>query len=718
MSSTLYKIRKQRLDKVEKLKKLGINPYPAKSKKSYDNKYIVDNFKKLEGNVMWVTGRIMALREHGLLKFISLQDFKGNIQLIIKKDDTKNFDKKEQLLGWNELELIDIGDFIQAEGKLSKSNTGEISIKVEKFKLLTKAIRPLPEKWKGIKDKETKFRRRYLDFITNTKSRELFVRKSLFWQANRDFMKKNEFIELNTPILEHVTGGADANPFVTHHDALDQDFYMRISPELYLKRLIGGGFEKVFTIGACFRNEGIDDEHLQEYYTNEWYWAYADYRKNMELVQKLYRYVAKTVYKKTKFKKENYEFDLSDEWKEIDYVKILKEKLGIDIFNDKKDKMLKVIKKNGVELDKKGMNKFRLVDNLWKIVRKGIAGPAYLINEPKFMSPLAKSKKENSKITERFHVILAGSEVGNGYSELNDPLDQYNRFKQQQDAREAGDKEAQMMDIDFVEMLEYGMPPTTGFGVSERLFWFLEGVSAREGTLFPQTRYHIEDTTKEIYGIKNRNSSKSNIEKKDNKIISCNETDEINPGITRKKALELVQKYTKNKNLVKHMLSSEAAMREYARYFVKRGKLHEANIETWAITGLLHDIMYEKDPKKHMYSGAEMLKKEGVSEYITHAIEVHGNFNGTDQDTLLDKVLWIAEECTGLVVAATLVLPSKKLNDLKIESLMKRWNEKRFTANINRENIKNGIERIGLTVEEHLEIVLNAMKKIDKELGL
>ena len=292
-------------------------------------------------------------------------------------------------------------------------------------------------------------------------------------------------------MLEAVTGGADAKPFITHMNSIDQDFFLRISTELYQKRLIGAGFEKIFTLGPNFRNEGMDDEHMPEYYSLEWYWAYADYRDNMQLTRELYRYLAKEVYGKTKFVSRGMEYDLADDWKEIDYLTVIKEKIGIDILNSSDVDMLETVKKSGVKLAGE-INRARLIDNCWKIVRKTIAGPGFLINVPKIMSPLAKSKPENPELTERFQILIAGSELGNGYSELNDPMDQKERFEEQEKARKKGDEEAQMMDTDFVEMLEYGMPPTSGFGMSERLFWFMEDVSAREGTLFPPLRVKKE----------------------------------------------------------------------------------------------------------------------------------------------------------------------------------------------------------------------------------
>ncbi len=498
--STLTDLRNIRLEKLAKLKKLGINPYPSKSYKNISNSTILKHFDDYEGKDVVVAGRVLSFREHGKLLFIDIENITGKIQLFLRVDTYGETSYKKNQLKFSDLKLLDVGDFIEACGKVIKTKRGEVSVAVDTIRLLTKSIRPLPLNWEGLTDKETRFRRRYLDLAVNKEVRERFQRKAKFWEVNRHFMKERGFMEVETPVLELVTGGADAAPFTTHHNALDQDFYLRISTELYLKRLIGGGFEKIYTLGPNFRNEGIDDEHLQEYYQIEWYWAYADYRDNMELVREMFIYIAKEVYGKTAFESRGMSFDLASEWKELDYAQVIKEKFDIDIFEDSVEKILSVLRKNKADVPTNSTRN-NLIDNLWKLIRKDISGPAFLLNEPKFMSPLAKSKEEDPKITERFHVILAGSELGNGYSELNDPFDQLERFKEQQKARDKGDDEAQMLDIDFVEMLEYGMPPTSGYGHSERLFWFLEDITAREGTLFPQMRYRLDDTSKTIYNL-------------------------------------------------------------------------------------------------------------------------------------------------------------------------------------------------------------------------
>ena len=492
--SDLLGQREVRLEKLEQLEKLGINPYPAKSFKQYSNGEIKNKFEEFEGKEVILAGRIVAWREHGKLLFGNIQDQTDTIQLMVRESDLQE-DLTKGYLGWDKFALLDLADFVEVYGTIGKTKTGEISIMVKNIRLLSKALRPIPRE---LKNKDQQFRRRYLDLVIHPDKVKLFERKAKFWQVQRDFLKSKGFLEVEVPVLEAVTGGADAKPFITHHNALDQDFFLRISTELYQKRLLGGGFEKIYTFGPNFRNEGMDEEHLQEFYDIEWYWAYANYRDNMVLVKELLLEIANRVYGKTEFTTRGHTFNLADEWKEIDYTQIIKERFDIDIFNDSDEKILEVVRKNNIELTG-DINRNRLIDNLWKIIRATISGPAFLVNHPKFVSPLAKAHKENETLTERFQVIIAGSELGNGYSEINDPRDQLERFLEQQSLRESGDEEAQMLDIDFVEMLEYGMPPASGYGQSERIFWFLENLTAREGTLFPQMRNEIETTTREIY---------------------------------------------------------------------------------------------------------------------------------------------------------------------------------------------------------------------------
>jgi len=495
-SSDLIGQRNLRIEKLNKIKSLGVNPYSATSKKDMLNGEVITQFESLNGKTISLTGRLRTIREHGKLIFMDLEDMSGKIQVYIKSDELKE-NLSNGFLGFDHLSLLDISDFIEVTGEVTKTQRGEISVLAHKLKLLTKALRPMPT---SLEDKEDRYRRRYLDMNIHPEVRERFVRRAKFWTAAREFYIKNGFVEINIPVLEHTTGGADAKPFITHYDALDQDFYLRISHELPLKRLIGAGFNKVFDIGPRFRNEGFSDEHLPEHVAMEWYWAYADYEDGMKLTEQMFRYIMQEVYGTTKFTIRGFEIDLEKEWERIDYAQVIKEKFDVDIYNDDVDKMRKILISHGnVEAGNPDLNRNRAVDSLWKLIRKTVAGPAFLVNEPKFMSPLAKLDETNPNVTQRFHAVVAGSELVNAYSELNDPLDQLDRFTEQEALRTSGDDEAQMLDVDFVEMLEYGMPPTCGWGMSERVFWFFEGVTAKEGVPFPQLKYDMDNLTKEIY---------------------------------------------------------------------------------------------------------------------------------------------------------------------------------------------------------------------------
>lgn len=462
--------RKERLRKLEEIKKLGIDPYPSKSYRDTHINKVIDDFDKLKGKEVCVAGRITAIRSFGKLLFVKIRDYFGEVQLFIKDADTIKFFK-----------LLDTGDFIEAKGTVDKTQTGEISVFTSDVRLLTKSLRPLPEKFTN---KEERYRRRYVDMNVNPEVRERLVRRSKFWQATREFMMDHGFVEINIPVLEHTTGGADANPFVTHMDALDEDFYLRISHELPLKRLLGGGFDKVFDIGVRFRNEGVDDEHLPEHIAFEAYAAYENYEDGLELYEAMIKYVAKETWGTLKFHVGEFDVNLDQKWPRIRYSDIMKEKYDVDVFNPDEKQLRQILKDNKVELSGE-VSVGRMLDNIWKLIRKTSAGPYWLIEEPLSLSPLAKKSTENPLVTERFHPVIAGTEMGNGFSELNDPIDQLERFEEQQAMRDNGDDEAQMLDMDFVEMLEYGMPPACGWGNSERNFWLLEGVSGREAVPFP-----------------------------------------------------------------------------------------------------------------------------------------------------------------------------------------------------------------------------------------
>ena len=494
--ATLQDYRNERLRKLTELKELGFNAYPSDSHRTHVVADVTGQFDELENQHVVVTGRVMGLRKFGKLAFIVLADQSGQVQLFLHGPDVDETDPSLGIVGMKHINLLDTGDFVEASGTVMKTKTGEISVGVKSLRLLTKALRPLPTE---LTNKEERFRRRYVDMNVNPEVRERFIRRSKFWQATRDFLNQNGFTEVNIPVLEYTTGGADANPFVTHMDALsDQPFYLRISHELPLKRLLGGGFERVYDLGPRFRNENYSDEHLPEHIAMEWYAAYWNWQDGMKFMEEMYKFVLKETFGTLTFKLGKFDIDLSKEWEKWDYAQVIQDRYGVDPYNCSIDQVKKALKDNGLEVEKTE-NLARGIDKLWKHIRKDVAGPVWLINTPKFISPLSKSSTDNDQTVERFQPVMAGSELGNGFSELNDPVDQLNRFVEQQNMRDAGDDEAMMLDIDYVEMLEYGMPPACGWGYSERVFWIFEGVTAREGVPFPQLRHEIDETTRDLY---------------------------------------------------------------------------------------------------------------------------------------------------------------------------------------------------------------------------
>lgn len=472
--ATLKDYRDERLRKLAELKDAGIDPYPAHSNRDTKIGDILQKYADYDQKTVCVAGRITSIRSFGKLAFLVISDDSGKIQIFLK-DDAAKFVKK-----------LDTGDFLEASGTVGRTKTDEISVFCDTPRLLTKSLRPLPGR-DGFTNKEERFRRRYVDMAVNPEVRERFVRRSRFWTATREFLNSHGFVEINIPVLEHTTGGADATPFVTHMDALDQDYYLRISHELPLKRLIGGGFERVYDIGPRFRNEGMDDEHLPEHVAMESYAAYQDYHDGMRLYEEMIKYVCKETWGTLQFEHGGIKVDLDCEWPQITFADILRDRFNVDVFSPDLEQIKGILREHRQAFNENASAP-RLLDALWKIIRKESAGPYWLTHEPVELSPLAKRHANDPRVTERFHPIIFGTEMGNGFSELNDPLDQLGRFEEQQAMRDAGDDEAQMLDKDFVEMLEYGMPPTCGWGNSERNFWLLEGVSAREGVPFPPMR--------------------------------------------------------------------------------------------------------------------------------------------------------------------------------------------------------------------------------------
>ena len=479
--ASFEEIRRGRIDKMNVLRNKGLNPYPAKTAREYSLKEVTERFEELTTKESVIlAGRVMAIRGQGGLMFFNINDGTALFQGMLKKDemDAEVFDLFAN--------TVDIGDFVEITGKLFITKKGQQTLQVKSWKMLAKSLRPLPDKWDGLQDEEERLRKRYLDIMFNPEVHDMALKRTKFWNAFREFLNTKGFMEVETPILQNTTGGAEAKPFITHHNALDMEVYLRISPELWLKRLMVAGFPKVFEIGRNFRNEGMDAEHLQDYSMMECYEAYSDYEQGMKFTEEMYKFVAQKTFDTLKFKIKDFNIDLGQKWEIYDYTETILKMTGVDIATADLKEIKKKLHDLKVDYDaKEGFNLNRGIDNLWKYCRRQIAGPGFLVNVPVMMEPLAKRMESNPNLVERFQVILAGSEMGKGFSELNDPLDQMERFMDQAKLREEGDEEAQMTDGEFVEALEYGMPPTFGFGFSERLFSFLMNKPARDCQIFP-----------------------------------------------------------------------------------------------------------------------------------------------------------------------------------------------------------------------------------------
>lgn len=476
-------IRAERLKKLVLLKEAGVEPYPVHSERTAS---VADFLRAFDAAAQSnksevLSGRVMSLRGQGGILFVDVFDGTARVQFVLDKSEMGDgvFDLFEK--------TVDLGDFVEGKGVAYLTKRGQQSLKLSAWTMLSKSLAPTPTEWYGLQDPELKLRQRYLDILLDEDLRAVFLRRAKFWQTIRDFYRARGFLEVETPVLESSPGGADARPFETHHNALDIDISLRISLELWLKRLLVAGFPKVFEIGRIFRNEGQSREHLQDYTQWESYEAYSDMKQGMKFAQELYRTIASEVYGRSIFTINGHEVDLEAEWQVINFCDLIKEKFDIDPLTVSEEDAIAAVEKHNIQVGE-ALNKARAIDHLWKSLRKNISGPAFLVGVPVYLEPLAKRSAENKNIVERFQIILAGSEMGKGFSELNDPQDQRTRFEEQQKLRDQGDDEAQRLDEDYVQAMEYGMPPSFGFGVSERLFAFLENRPAGETQLFPLLR--------------------------------------------------------------------------------------------------------------------------------------------------------------------------------------------------------------------------------------
>lgn len=479
----------QRLEKVRKLRSAGIEPYAYAYSRTHRAEDISRQFSTLTGDVLSespaaVAGRVMALRAHGKTVFAHVQDETGRVQLYFRRDQLG-----EERFAW--VKELDLGDIIGVRGPVFRTHTGELTVRVDDFALLTKALRPMPEKWHGLKDVEVRYRRRYLDLMANARTREIFLTRSRIVKEIRRYLDDLGFLEVETPMMHPIAGGAAAKPFCTHHNALDRDLFLRIAPELYLKRLLVGGFEKVYEINRNFRNEGISTMHNPEFTMLEAYQAYVDGSAMMELTENMFVHLARVIKGGTEIAYQGQTVDLAAPWRRLPMLDAVKEATGEDAWNQTPERLRALCREHRIPVPETPVTKDELFDLLFKhTVETKLIQPTFIIDFPIELSPLAKTKPGQPHLADRFEPYIVGHEFANGFSELSDPVDQHRRFEAQMEKRDQGDEEAHRIDEDYVRALEHGLPPAGGLGVGiDRLTMLLtDSPSIREVILFPQLR--------------------------------------------------------------------------------------------------------------------------------------------------------------------------------------------------------------------------------------
>ena len=704
-----------RLEKIRKLREQNINPYLDKC----DRTHSLNEARQLELGTenIELAGRLMLFRSFGKLIFATIQDFSGRIQISLNKknmaEDMFKFFAK----------MIDVGDFIWVKGTLTKTEKGEITLGVQEYKLLSKAIRPLPEKWNSIKDLETRSRQRYLDLVMNNETMQRFRIRIKIINTIRDFLNKHEFLEVETPVLQTKPSGALAKPFKTHHNALDVDIFLRISPETYLKRCIAGGFEKVYEFARCFRNEGMDPSHLQDFTLLEYYCAYWNYIDNMDFTEKLIKYLIQEVNGSLRLKYGDNEIDFSGEWPRYSFRELIIKHADIDIDNyPEKQGLIDELKKKNIELEGVDFAKIgrgNLIDQLYKkVARPKMINPQFLIHHPLDLSPLARRNDENPLVTDRFQLVVNSWEMVNAYSELVDPVDQRERLVKQAQARESGDEEAMIMEEDFVQCMEYGMPPISGWGMGIDRFTALltNQENLREIVLFPLMKsidYSDNKDTDDFADNVISTDKKPKAECED-KILEPLDIPEL--GVTYDKLDSFFKEKIKKETLINHSISSGAIMRGIAKKFGLNG-------QNFYYIGLMHDIDLDelgsdKPMNSHGIIGGDWLKKMGMNETAVNAIISHNEEgNGFRRITFVDFALTCSESLTGLIAATAKVYPDKKVASVKVSSVVKRMKERAFAATVNRDSIRL-CERIGLPLEEFVTIGIDSMKEVADKIGL
>ena len=687
----LIQIRKEKL---LELQQNGQDPFEiTKYDRTHTSKQIKDNYDELEGKDVSIAGRIMAKRIMGKASFCTLQDSEGRIQSYVSINDLGEETYKA-------FKTWDIGDIIGIKGFVFKTKTEEISIHAKEAILLTKSLRPLPEKFHGLKNEDLRYRQRYVDLIVNPEVKEAFILRSKILKEIRNFMDGKGYMEVETPMLTTVATGDAARPFITHHNTLDLQMYLRIAPELNLKRLIVGGFDKVYEIGKNFRNEGMDIKHNPEFTVMEFYSAYEDYNDMMNMAEQLISTVAQNALGTTKINYQGTDIDLTPSWRRITMIDAIKEVTGVDFNTIKTDEdAQKIAKEKGVEYDDIKNTRGHIISEFFEtFVEETLIQPTFIMDYPVEVSPLTKRKKDNPSLVERFELFIGGREYGNAYSELNDAIDQYNRFMKQVEAKEKGDEEAGGMDEDFVNALEIGLPPTGGMGIGlDRLIMLLTNVSSIRDILFFPTMKPLSATSE--------NKAKKN------EVKDVSQSKKVDLKINREDAINLLKKYNKEEFHIRHAFTVEQIMRYFARKY-------NEDEELWGIVGLLHDIDYEMYPDEHCKKAPELLKEINTNDEIIHGVCSHayGVCSDVVPEHKMEKILFAVDELSGLIWAAAKMRPSQSTKDMELKSLKKKYKDLKFAAGCSRDIIARGAEQLGWELDELLQSTLDAMKEVEEEI--
>ena len=625
----------------------------------------------------------------GKASFCNILDRSGDIQSYIARDSIGEEEYKD-------FKKLDIGDIVGIEGEVFKTKTGEISVHASSVKLLSKSLQILPEKYHGLTNTDMRYRQRYVDLIMNTDARETFIKRSRILSSIRRYLDGEGFLEVETPMLVSNAGGAAARPFETHFNALGEDFKLRISLELYLKRLIVGGLERVYEIGRVFRNEGLDTRHNPEFTLMELYQAYTDYNGMMDLTENLYRHVAQEVLGTTTITYNGVEMDLGKPFERITMIDAVKKYAGVD-WNEVEtlEQARALAKEHHVEFEDRHKKGDILSLFFEEFAEEHLIQPTFVMDHPIEISPLTKKKPENPDYVERFEFFMNGWEMANAYSELNDPIDQRERFKAQEELLAQGDEEANTTDEDFLNALEIGMPPTggIGFGIDRMCMLLCDEAAIRDVLLFPTMKSldkKPSDSGKSVKKEAKQEAKKS--------------------SISREQALELLKKYNKEPFHIQHALTVEGVMRWFAKELG-----HAEEEEFWGITGLLHDIDFELYPEEHCKKAPELLQEAGVSEDMIYAVCSHGYGICSEEEPKLEmeNVLFASDELTGLIWSCALMRPSRSTMDLEVKSLKKKFKDKRFAAGCSREIISQGAERLGWELDELFDKTIQAMRSCE-----